>query len=128
MAEWEQIASTAARIQEIMDERDWAPADVARASGLNKSTISRYLSGEMEPKQNSVIKLAKGLDVSEMWLWGYDVPRSRTAEQKKNDDLVKVIAQLRSDPEFFNVVSMLAELPAEQYASIKQLLATLVRK
>jgi hypothetical protein len=53
---------------------------------------------------------------------------TRSPEQKKNDDLVKVIAQLRKDPDFFEVVSQLADLPAEQYASVKTLLAALGQK
>ena len=72
--------------------------------------------------------LAKALNVSEMWLWGYDVPAVRTAEQKKNDALVGVVSQLRKDPQFFEVVSILAELPAEQYAGVKQLLLALKNK
>ena len=35
---------------------------------------------------------------------------------------------MRNDPEFFDVVSMLAELPADQYASIKQLISALGNK
>ena len=82
----------------------------------------------MEPRQAAVIKLATALDVSEWWLYGYDVPQSRSPEQKKNDDLVKIIAQLRKDPEFLDVVSALAELPAEQYASLKSLISALGNK
>jgi hypothetical protein len=82
----------------------------------------------MEPKQKAISKMAIALGVSEMWLWGYDVPKSRTPEQKKNDDLIKVIAQLRKDVDFFEVVSLLADLPAEQYASVKTLLTALSQK
>ena len=128
MAEWKQTATSADRLKEAMDRAGMKQTDLAEVTGLNKSTISRYLSGAVEPKQTAVHKLAKALNVNEFWLWGYDAPAERSPEQKKNDDLVKVIVQLRSDPEFFNVVSMLAELPAEQYASIKQLIATLVHK
>ena len=128
MKEDGRIASTADRLREAMAQAQKRQLDLAQITGLSHSTISRYLSGQMEPKQKAVNLLAKALDVSEMWLWGYDVPRTRSAEQKKNDDLVQVIAQLRKDPEFFDVVSMLAALPAEQYASIKMLLSTLGHK
>ena len=128
MANMNRVASTAARIREAMSTVSKKQADLVRETGLNRGTISRYLSGEVEPRQAAMMKLASALDVSEMWLWGYDVPRVRTAEQKKNDNLVKVIAQLRSDPEFFNVVSLLAELPPEQYASVKTILSALGNK
>ena len=70
----------------------------------------------------------KYFGVSEAWLLGYDVPMERTAEQKKNDDLVKIIAQMRKDPKFFGIVSMLAELPAEQYDSLTTIISALGKK
>jgi repressor LexA len=76
------IATTSARLKEAMHQVNKTPADVARETGLNKSTLSRYLSGAVEPKQNAVAKLASSLNVSEMWLWGYDVPMVK--ETKKS--------------------------------------------
>ena len=128
MKEVERTATTAERLREAMDAAGKKQLDLAKATGLSHSTISRYLSGQMEPKQKAISRLAIVLGVSEMWLWGYDVPMSRTPEQKKNDDLVKVVAQLRKDADFFEVVSLLADLPAEQYASVKTLLTALSKK
>lgn len=128
MQEWKQVAATADRIREAMETAGKKQADLVDETGLNKSTISRYLSGAMEPKQKAISLLARSLEVSEMWLWGYDVPMTRTPEQKKSDAMVDVVARMRKDPEFFDVVSMLAELPAEQYASIKQLISALGNK
>ena len=124
----ERVATTSERLQEAMDAVGKKQIDLAKITGLSHSTISRYLSGAMEPKQKAMGKLAAALDVSEAWLWGYDVPKNRTPEQKKNDDLVRVIAQMRKDPEFFEVVSLLADLPPEQYTSIKQLISVLGNK
>lgn len=128
MKEVEKRVSTADRLREAMRAAGKKQLDLANATGLSHSTISRYLSGQMEPKQKAVGLMAAALGVSEMWLWGYDVPASRTPEQKKNDDLVKVIAQLRKDADFFEVVSLLADLPADQYASVKTLLTALSQK
>lgn len=116
------------RLKEAMTAKGLRSADIVEMTGIPKVTISYYLSGKTEPKSDRVYTLAKLLGVSEAWLLGYDVPKARTAEQKKNDDLVKVIAQLRSDPEFFEVVTQLAELPAEEYASIKALISALRNK
>lgn len=128
MSEWKKVASMPDRLREAMAAANKSQSDLAAASGLNKSTISRYMSGNVEPKMKAVVALARALDVDYQWLYGYDVPKVRTPEQKKNDDLVKVVAQLRKDPEFFDVVSMLAELPADQYASIKLLISSLGNK
>lgn len=82
MEEWRRIASTAVRLREAMEEAGKKQVDLMRETGLNRGTISRYLSGEYEPKQNAVQKLAVALDVSEVWLWGYDVPKERKKEEK----------------------------------------------
>lgn len=128
MSKLERIATTAERLAEAMKDAGKKQIELANETGLSHSTISRYLSGAVEPRQIATHKLAVALNVSEMWLWGYDLPKNRTAEQKKNDDLVQVIAKLRKDPEFFEVVSRLASLPAAEYASIKQLLSVLDNK
>lgn len=125
MNNYERVALTKDRLREAMQDAGMTQSDLARATGLNRATISRYLSGEVEPRQDAAHKLAVALGVAEFWLWGHNVPRSRTAEQKKNDDLVQVIAKLRNDPDFFEVVSILAGLPPAEYASIKLLLSRL---
>ena len=128
MKEYDREALTKDRLREAMDRAEMKQADLVKATGLNKGTVSRYLSGEVEPRHEAIHKLARALDVSEMWLFGYKVPMQRTSDQKKNDDLVKVIAQLRTDEEFFGVVQLLAELPAEQYASLKNIISALGQK
>ena len=128
MKETKRIASTHERLKEAMDAANKKQIELSTETGLSHSTISRYLSGKVEPRQEAVIKLSKVLGVSEWWLWGYDVPKSRTPEHKKNDALVDVIRQLRVDPDFFEVVTQLAELPAEEYGSIKLLISSLRKK
>ena len=122
------IASTSDRLREAMTALGKKQADLVRETGLDRASISSYLSGKYEPKQTAINKMAIALGVSEMWLWGYDVPKERTAEQKKNDDLVKIIAQMRKDPKFFEIVSKLAELPAEQYDSLTTIISALGKK
>ena len=121
-------ASTADRLRQALEDADMKQIELSRRSGLDRSAINRYLSGQYEPKQDAIHKMAKVLNVSEMWLWGCDVPKERTQAQKKNDGLVQVIAQLRKDEEFFEVVQLLAELPAEQYASVKSIISALGNK
>jgi transcriptional regulator with XRE-family HTH domain len=126
--EEKRVAATAERIKEAMHRANMKQADLARATEINTGAICRYLSGAYEPKQTAINKIAVALGVSEMWLWGYDVPMERTAEQKKNDDLVKIIAQMRKDPKFFNIVSKLAELPTDQYDSLTTIISALGKK
>lgn len=119
----ERIATTAERLREAMNETGKKQVDLVRETGIERGAISRYLSGAYEPKQAAINKLAIALNVSEMWLWGYDVPKSRTLEQKKNDDLAKIVVKMRTDNDFYNTVAALAELNEEQYRGIQQLVA-----
>jgi hypothetical protein len=70
-------------------------------------------------------KLAAALNVSEMWLGGYDVPMDRTQSAIKNDQLAELVIRMRKDPEFFEAVSNLAKLEAAEFASINLLLSSL---
>lgn len=45
--------------------------DISRKTGIPISTISRYLSGEILPRIDNAIRIAKVLRVSPMWLFGY---------------------------------------------------------
>lgn len=122
------VAELQDRLREALADNGMRPIELAEQVEIPKSMVSYYLSGKNVPKADRVYKIAAALGVTEAWLMGYDVPKSRTAEQKKNDSLVKVIAQLRKDPEFFEVVSILAELPASEYASLKAIISALGKK
>jgi transcriptional regulator with XRE-family HTH domain len=82
MNDWSKPSSTSERLKEAMMAKNMKQADLARATGLSKGGISNYVTGRYEPKSDIISKLAKALDCSEMWLWGYDVPMER-------QDLVK---------------------------------------
>jgi transcriptional regulator with XRE-family HTH domain len=125
---YEKVVSTSDRLREAMTDAGKKQADLARETGLDTGLISRYVAGTYEPKARAIGMLARALDVSEMWLWGYDVPKARADWQKKNDEIVNLVAKLRGDPDFLDVVSVLAKLPADQYASIKQLISALGNK
>ena len=116
------------RLKSIMELRGVRAVDIVENTDIPKGAISYYISGKSQPKADRLYILAKYFNVSEAWLLGYDVPMDRTAEQKKNDDLVKIIAQMRRDPKFFGIVSKLAELPAEQYDSLTTIISALGKK
>ena len=83
MEKYERIESVSQRLQIAMDISKKKQADLVRETGISKGTLSRYLSGKFEPKQIAINKLAIALDVSEMWLWGCDVPMERPSDIKK---------------------------------------------
>ena len=116
------------RLREALDDLGMKPIELAERTGVPKSMVSYYLAGKSVPKADRIYKMAHALGVNESWLLGYDVPKIRTAEQKKNDTLVDVVKKLRNDPDFFDVVAQLAELPAGEYASIKAIISALGKK
>lgn len=122
------ISTTAERLREALTRSGKKQADLVRATGLDRGSVSSYLAGKYEPKQTAVYKMATFLDVSEMWLLGYDVPMERTAEQKKNDDLVRLIALLRKYPDLLDTAIKLSELPAEDQVVVKSVIASLGKK
>lgn len=62
------------RIKEGLRLRNMKQSDLVKLTGIGKSSISTYISGEYEPKQRNIYKIAKALNVSEAWLMGADVP------------------------------------------------------
>lgn len=125
---WEKVSTTKERLREAMRLCNKKQIDLVNDTGINKGTISRYLSGKYEPKSDAVSKLAVALDCSETWLWGYDVPRQRKPEQKKNDATNRIIKRMKSDTEFADMVISLDSLNNEEIESIKQFVKLLKNK
>ena len=72
-------ARFAQRLREGLDLRGMKQIELATRSGISKYSISHYLKGDWEGKQDAVYELARALNVSEAWLMGYDVPAERSA-------------------------------------------------
>lgn len=128
MKEYERVALTKDRLREAMRLAGKKQADLVRETGLNRGTVSRYLSGDVEPRHEATHKLAKALDVSEMWLFGYDVPRQRPEDQKKADQLNELIGLIRKNPDLADMVNSLSKLSAEDYISVKHIVSSLINK
>ena len=128
MEELKRVSTTAIRLQEAMNSTNKKQIDLVKETGLNKSTISRYIAGTCEPKQDAIYKLAKTLNVTEMWLWGYNVSKERSDTQKKNDQLVELITLLRTDNELLDLAQKLSKLTPEQRQSIKPILSAFTQQ
>lgn len=113
------------RLREAMEARGLRSVDLVEKTGIPKVTISYYLSGKTVPRSDKLYLLAKALNINEAWLLGYEVSIERSQESKKNDQLAKLVARLRTDEGFFSTVSSLSELTPEQYQSIELLVSTL---
>ena len=72
------------RLRTAMDARGMRAVELARITGLSKARISQYTNGVYVPKADAMHKLARALDVSDLWLEGYDVPMERAASAIPN--------------------------------------------
>lgn len=71
------------RLKDLMETREITAAELSRKSGIRASSISDYLKGKYEPKQDKIDKLAEALSVSPAWLMGYDAPMEKLAQKKE---------------------------------------------
>lgn len=95
------------RIAEALRIRNMKQVELAEKTGLSKASINSWLRHRWQPKQDALLKMAKALDVSEMWLAGYDVPMERPVEQKKADVLTDALLSMRNDMNIsYSVVRM----------------------
>lgn len=78
--------NTSARLKQLMKERNLKQVDILNLSlplcskynvKMNKSDISQYVSGKVEPSQEKLVILGMALNVTEAWLMGFDVPQER---------------------------------------------------
>lgn len=74
------MTSFADRLRLLLDRTGMTQADLSRKCGLSRATLSRYLQGRFEAKQDSIYKIANAANVSEAWLMGADVPMERQPE------------------------------------------------
>lgn len=61
------------RLNEAMKIRGMSASELAKRSGLAKSSVSRYLTGENIPRSIAIGKMATALDVSPVWILGYNL-------------------------------------------------------
>ncbi len=75
--------NTAERLKSIMEEKNLKQIDILNLClpycelydvKMNKSDLSQYVSGKVEPSQDKLVILGMALNVNETWLMGYDVP------------------------------------------------------
>jgi transcriptional regulator with XRE-family HTH domain len=109
------------RIREALSVRNMKQVELAEKSGIPKGTINNWLNQRYQPKQKSLMKLAKVLDVSEMWLAGYDVPMERPQAQIKNDELVQLIYEIKEDEDLKDLFTSICSLSGDQRNTIKSM-------
>ena len=86
-------SSTSERLRQIMSERNLRQVDILEKSKpfqkqlgvkMGRSALSQYVTGKSKPDDKKLYLLSKTLNVSEAWLMGYDVERTRVPDSERN--------------------------------------------
>ena len=86
------------RIKKILTEQNMSKADLSRLTGISNSSLSEYLNGKYEPKQDKIALIAKALHVSPAWLMGFDEEPNlnRRDEREIESDLEDMMNSISS--------------------------------
>ena len=92
------------RLNFLLTNAEMRPIDLANTTGIDKSSISRYLNGDYIPKQRRLTKIARALNADEGWLLtGVDQKRnidsfelSRKDEREIESDLEDMMNSISS--------------------------------
>lgn len=107
------------RIAEALSIKGWKQVDLVERTGIAKASINAWVKQNWQPKQKSLMKMAQVLGVSEMWLAGYDVPMERPEAQKKNDELIQLISEIRKSEDLQHLFSSICNLTGDQRKTIE---------
>lgn len=106
------------RLQIAVEKSRLSQSEISRRAKVSKSSLSAWLKGEYEAKQDSVFRLANVLDVSEGWLMGLTddpFPINRSAHQEidlqKNSRKLPIINVSAGLPETDNDDVYTIEVP-----------------
>lgn len=109
------------RINQALEVRGMKAVELAERSGISESLIASYRKQRWQPKQTALYSMAKVLEVSEMWLAGYDVPMERPVEQVSMDKLSTTVNTLRNNKRYQELVNAIIELDEEQLTLIENM-------
>lgn len=123
----QKVSTISERLQIAMDKRKIKQIDLARVADVNQGALSRYLKGSYEPKSATIYKLALALDVSDMWLEGYDVPMARSQKQKEIDFKNNLYKKIAQDMDLLKTISQYYNLPEEKQKTIRDLVDQMSR-
>lgn len=102
------------RLNELMNYFGIKQADIVKKTGLLKSAVSMYASGQRKLPQNKLTIIADAYGVDEVWLMGYDVPMFKN-EESKDVELGSLLENLLSinDNKLERLIRIFNELDEE---------------
>lgn len=99
------------RIEKALSIRDMSRTELCEKTGIAKSNISLWINHKFEPRQEALYKMAKVLNVSEMWLAGRDVPMETDNLNTKASNIADIALALRNDDELIEIINNMQRDP-----------------
>lgn len=112
------------RLKVAMDDLNIKQIDLANKTGLDRSLISNYLNDKYKPKQNNLYVLAKALNVSPVWLMGYDVDKdgdSLINDIQRDSILTEQISNLSKDEQEKELLTKCTMLDSDNQSKVLEL-------
>ncbi len=78
------------RLKQAIKINKIKPVQLYEQTGISESLISKYLSGNAVARQNKLNLLSKALNVSPIWLMGYDVSINETKSNQKSLSITSI--------------------------------------
>ena len=80
-----QTATFSERLADLLKAKNITRAELSRRTGIKPPSITHYMQGHWNPKQDTVTAISEAMNVNEKWLWGYDVPMEKFAPLKEDE-------------------------------------------
>lgn len=113
------IENTKTRLNYLMKSRNLKQVDILNKCKpycqkydvkMNKSDLSQYVSGKVEPSQNKLVILGMALNVSEAWLMGFDVPMERNIPTFQTNNIIDLSQYSNITPISTQKIPLLGEI------------------
>ena len=82
------------RIIELMSEKSITQSEISKLTGITQSSLSDYIKGKYQPKQDKIDLIAQALKVSPAYLMGWE------DDSNQNQYEIKTIAAHHDDYDF----------------------------
>lgn len=104
------------RLNQLLDIFNISRSELARKTSVSKSSITHYLKGDWEAKQDKVYAIAKAMNVSEAWLMGYNVPMERDIKKISVSDVSETDIRLNKIIDQYYCLNSDGQIELEKYS------------
>lgn len=117
---------TAKRIRQAMEECDISQRVLSLQAGVSEASISQYINGSHTPGNKTAQLLGNALNVSPLWLMGFNVPKSMSKFIEAQQPRPDVEYVIYTDTKI--LIEMYSKLSNESKKSIMDLAEFLTNK